>query len=390
MTERQVTMSQKEAGRLQVVQGALERRLSQAAAAGRLQLSVRQVKRLARRYRDEGAAGLVSRRRGQRPNNAIAAARRDEVLALIEARYPDFGPTLAHEKLTEAHNYRVSVETLRQWLIAAGRWQSNARPAARIHPSRPRRAGLGELIRIDGSPHDWFEGRAPACTLMVFIDDAASRLMARRFVPAETTQAYMDTLRTYLTHYGRPVALYSDRHSIFRVNQRHQERRRTQFSRRPETLDIEPSHARTPEAKGRVERANRTLQDRLVKEMRLHGISRSEAANAFPPDFMADYNRRFAVEPRNPNDAHRPVLHTPAELALIFALHHHRTLSKNLSLQFRHHTYHILGKGQGYRLRDATVTIVQAVDDTIQILHFHRPRQHFHFVKPACAVTSPP
>ena len=373
MTEKHITMSQKEADRLQVVQEVLDRRLSQAAAARQLRLSVRQVKRLVRRYREAGVAGLVSRRRGKRANNAIAPALREEVLALIRERYPDFAPTFAHEKLTEVHGYRFSVETLRQWLMAAGLWQAKPRPAARIHPSRPRRPCLGELVQIDGSPHDWFEGRAPACTLIVFIDDATSRLMALHFVPAETTQAYMETLQTYLTHYGRPVALYSDRHGIFRVNQGDRDNQRTQFSRALDTLDIAPIHAHTPQAKGRVERANQTLQDRLVKELRLRNISSNAAANAFLPAFIADYNRRFAVFPADPANAHRPVLHTPEELALIFALHYPRKLSKNLSLQFRNQTCHILGKGQGYRLRGATVTVVLAFDGTFQIRYQGQP-----------------
>ena len=158
-------------------------------AARQLGLSVRQIKRLVRRYRTQGTAGLVSRRRGQRPPNARAPTLRADVLAVGRARYPDFAPTLAHEKLTEQHGDTVSVETLRQWLITAGVWQPQRRRAPRVHPRRPRRPCVGELVQIDGSPHAWFEGRAPACTLLVFIDDATSRLMALRLVPAETTQA---------------------------------------------------------------------------------------------------------------------------------------------------------------------------------------------------------
>lgn len=367
MTERHMTMSQKEVGRLSVIQAVIDKRLGQAAAARQLQLSTRQVKRLVRRYREDGAAGLVSRRRGRPSNRAIAPAVREQVLALVCDRYPDFGPTFAHEKLTDVHGYRISVETLRQWLIGAGLWQPKPRPGARIHPSRPRRPCLGELIQIDGSPHAWFEDRAPACTLIVFIDDATSRLMALRFVPAETTQAYMETLQAYLQQYGRPVALYSDRHGIFRVNQGHQNQQRTQFTRALETLDIAPIHALTPQAKGRVERANQTLQDRLVKELRLQRISTIAAAHAWLPTFIAEYNRRFAVPPANPTDVHRPVLHTPDELALIFTLHYPRKLTNNLSLQFHNHTYHILGKGQGYRLRGATVSVCQAFDGTLHI-----------------------
>lgn len=267
-------MSHREIDRLSVVQSVERRRLTQIQAASQLGLSVRQVKRLVRAYRKQGAVGLVSRHRGKRPNNAIAPAVRERALSLIRATYSDFSPTFAHEKLTEQHALNISVETLRKWMIEAGLWTPRARKSARIHQSRVRRPRAGELIQIDGSPHDWFEGRAPQCTLIVFIDDATRRLMALRFAPAETTQAYMETLSLYLGQHGRrPVALYSDRHSIFRVNNRaDDESDITQFTRALKTLDIEPIHAHSPQAKGRVERANQTLQDRLTKEIRLRGI----------------------------------------------------------------------------------------------------------------------
>ncbi|XXY98346.1 ISNCY family transposase [Acidithiobacillus sulfuriphilus] len=269
------------------------------------------------------------------PNNAFPAALREEALALVRTHYADFGPTLAVEKLAERHGHVVSAETLRQWMLAAGLWQARSRRVAAIHPRRPRRAGRGELVQIDGSPHDWLEDRGPRCTLIVFIDDATGALMALRLVPAETTQAYMETLRAYLQQHGRPVALYSDRHSIFRVNHPDREGELTQFTRALQTLDIQAIHAHSSQAKGRVERANQTLQDRLVKELRLQGIGDLEAANAFLPSFLAAFNRRYAVTPQNPIDAHRPVRHDAQEIDQILCLHHHRTLSKNLSFQFR-------------------------------------------------------
>lgn len=369
MTTGSITMSRREVDRLGVVQAVCERRLRQCDAAQQLKLSVRQVKRLCRRHREQGAAGLVSRHRGKRPNNAIADGVRDEVLALLRARYPDFGPTLAHEKLTEAHGYTCSVETVRQWMIAAGLWNAKARRKASIHQSRPRRPCRGELVQIDGSPHDWFEGRGPHCTLLVFIDDATSELLALRFVSAETTEGYMTVLREYLERHGRPVALYSDRHSIFRVNHPEHEGELTQFSRALKTLDIEPIHAHTPQAKGRVERANQTLQDRLVKELRLQGIDDMQAANAFLPTFMAAYNQRFAKAAQNGDDAHRPVLHDAAELALILCLQHTRKLSRNLSFRFHNSEYQITRHGHGYRLRGAAVTVCEGFDGHVRVLH---------------------
>ena len=272
MTKEPITLSHQELDRLSIIESILEKRLTQRQAASQLQLSTRQVKRLVRAYRLQGAAGLQSKHRGKHPNNAISDSVRQQALGLIHSHYSDFSPTFAHEKLIETHGLAFSVETLRQWMIAEGLWQPKARRKATIHQSRPRRACVGELIQIDGSPHDWFEGRGPRCTLIVFVDDATSGLMALRFATAETTQAYMETLQGYCEQHGRPVALYSDKHSIFRVNHPECEGEITQFTRAIKTLDIEPIHANTPQAKGRVERANLTLQDRLVKEMRLQVI----------------------------------------------------------------------------------------------------------------------
>ena len=227
----------REVGRVEV----LGRRLRQGEASERLGICVRQVKRLVRRYREEGARGLRSRRRGRRASNAIAPELRREILGVVRERYEDFAPTLAWEKLTEVHGYGVSVETLRKWMVAEGLWRSKKRPGARVHQSRPRRPALGELVQIDGSPHAWFEDRGRRCTLIVFIDDATSRLMALRFAQAETTEAYMRTLRGYLDQHGRPVAIYSDKHSIFRVNQKDREGDLTQFTRVLKTLDIQPA-----------------------------------------------------------------------------------------------------------------------------------------------------
>ena len=367
--EETIVMTQKAVDRLGVIQQVIGRQLRQKEAARQLGLSVRQIKRLVARYRTEGPPGLISRRLGQRPGNALSRAVRQEILERVRTHYPDFGPTLACEKLAAHHGHKLSVETLRQWMIAEGLWKPRARKSARVHQRRPRRPCRGELVQIDGSPHNWFEGRGPRCTLIVFIDDATSELMALRFAPAETTRAYMETLRAYLAQHGRPVAIYSDKHSIFRVNRPDREGELTQFTRTLRTLDIAPIHANTPQAKGRVERANQTLQDRLVKELRLAGISDIDTANAFLPGFLHDYNQRFAVAPQNPTDAHRPVLHDPQELDLIFSLHAHRKLSKNLTFQYKNREYQLTRQGRGYRLRGAQVTVCEAFDGTVTLLH---------------------
>ena len=293
MNEGVIMMSRRELDRLEVIESVSQKRLSQAEASRRLGIGVRQVKRLLRSYRQHGAGGLVSGHRGRPSNRRISMQRCRRVLDLVREWYADFGPTLAAEKLYEVHGEPVSKETLRQWMIAEGIWQARCWPEASIHPSRPRRRARGELVQIDGSPHAWFEDRGFRCTLILFADDATSQIVGGGFYALETTQAYLSVLKSYLARHGRPVALYSDRHSIFRVNRSGREEDLTQFSRALKTLDIEPLHAHSPQTKGRVERAFQTCQDRWVKELRLRGVSDRVSANACLEELIADYNGRF-------------------------------------------------------------------------------------------------
>lgn len=329
-----ITMSMREADRLKTVQAVLDRMVRVGQAAQRLGLSRRQLERLIERYKDEGAAGLVSRKRGRPSNHQLEPGVAERAIALIRERYADFGPTLACEKLSERHGLVVGVETVRSLMIAAGLWVPRKQRAARIHQPRNRRACLGELIQIDGSDHAWFEERAPACTLLVFIDDATSRLMQLHFVPTESSFAYFEATRSYLERHGKPVAFYSDKASIFRTLRESTDfgRGATQYGRALFELNIDILCANSSQAKGRVERANLTLQDRLVKELRLRGISTREAANAFAPQFMADFNGRFAKPPRRDFDAHRPV-RADEDLDLIFTWRLQRKVSLSLTLQ---------------------------------------------------------
>ena len=369
MSEKTLALSKNELHRLRVIQAVIEKRMRQREAAEELGLGVRQVQRLVQHYRAQGEAGLVSRQRGKAPGNQKPAALREQVLALAQAHYSGFGPTLLCEKLAAREGIALSKETLRQWLLAEGLCHSRPRKVPRVHPSRPPRERLGELVQIDGSPHAWFEERGPRCTLLVFVDDATKRLLALRFVPAETTQAYMETLGQYLIEHGRPVALYSDRHSIFANNRHPAEGEPTQFTRALLTLDIAPIHAHTPQAKGRVERVNKTLQDRLVKELRLEGLSDMATANAWLPQFMAQYNARFGVPPQDPVNAHRKVLHDPAELALVLSLHHTRRLSKNLTCQFKNRLYQVVAKGPCYTMRQSAILVSEAFSGEVQLIY---------------------
>jgi transposase len=281
------TMSARELNRFAVLGRVIERRLTQRRAAAQLGLSLRQVERLCRALRSEGAAGLASRKRGRPSNRKLPEAVREQALGLVRARYADFGPTLACEKLTEQHGVGVSRETLRRWMIEAGLWVPRSQRPRRAHQPRPRRSCLGELVQIDGCDHEWFEDRGPRCTLLVYVDDATSRLQELRFVASESAFDYFASTQAYLERYGKPVAFYSDQASIFRVTASEAKKKRgaTQFGRALSELNIDIVCANTPQAKGRVERAHLTLQDRLVKELRLQGLSTPEAGNAYLPEF---------------------------------------------------------------------------------------------------------
>jgi hypothetical protein len=266
-----ITMSLRELDRLKCIQAVIDGELPPRRAAERLAMSTRQIRRLADRYRNEGPVGLISRRCRRPSNNRLDAALESQVIAILRERYADFGPTLATEKLTERHQIVLAKETVRRIQIDAGLWIPRKLRPPKIQQPRTRRACVGELIQIDGCEHHWFEDRAPLCTALVFVDDATSRLMAVRFAGTESTFAYFEALREYLERYGKPLALYSDKATIFRVNRPGAVNGPgyTQFSRALYELNIDGICANTPAAKGRVERAHLTLQDRLVKEFRL-------------------------------------------------------------------------------------------------------------------------
>jgi Winged helix-turn helix len=330
-----VSMSKKEFDRLEVLLGVRSGRLRVADACELLGLKRRHIFRLLAGLKHGGAASLVSKRRGRPSNNRLPEAYRDLALSLVRERYADFGPTLAAEKLAEVHGCMISRETLRVWMIAAGLWVDRRHRLPSPHQPRRRRDCLGELVQIDGSEHAWFEDRAAKCTLLAFVDDATSRLMHLRFVASESAFDYFRATRTYIETHGKPVAFYSDKHGIFRVNAKDAAggNGTTQFGRALTELNIDILCANSPQAKGRVERAFGTLQDRLVKELRLAGLSTVEAANAWLPGFIEDYNRRFGRAPANAKDLHRPL--TEAEnIDEILAWREERSVTRNLTLRY--------------------------------------------------------
>lgn len=376
-------MSAKELTRLEVMQRLKEKRLLQKEAATLLGLSVRQVKRVWRKYRKQAAKGLVSAKRGKASNHRLDASVVQQALDLVKKKYSDFGPTLAHEKLVEADQIRISRESVRKIMIEEGLWKPRRKKKEQVHQMRERRACFGELVQIDGSDHAWFEARGERCTLLVFIDDATGKLLELWFVDEETFFGYCEAARHYFEREGKPVAFYSDKHGIFRVNIAQPQgttQGLTQFGRAMQELDIQIICANSPQAKGRVERANQTLQDRLVKELRLRNLSTLDAGNAYLEEFRADFNRRFAIPPRSTHAAHRPLLSTE-NLDRIFTRQRSTTLSKNLTVQYNKIIYQIQTNRPTYALHKAQVLICENAKGEVTILYKNKPLAYTTFKK---------
>ena len=357
-------MTEKEVDRVYIIKQVINRQITQAKAAELLNLKERQVRNLITAFIREGKRGLISKQRGKPSNRAYQQRFKSQIMALVGERYPDFGPTFAAEKLKEYHSIKISDETLRTWMIEEHLWIPRKR-RSRSHPSRPRREYFGELTQIDASIHPWFEDRGEKCALIVFIDDATSLVTALHFCPSESLSGYFKALEKHLVKYGRPRGLYSDRHSIFGggENMHH-----AQFIRVLKELDIQSLLARSPQAKGRVERANRTLQDRLVKEMRLRNISNINDANEYLNEFLEKFNQKFSKEPRGQFDAHRP-LDLGADLERILTRLEMRTVSKDLCISIHTKYYKILESPMSNKLRKQKVEIREKQDGSFKIFY---------------------
>ena len=360
-----LTMSNKEVNRMPIMEKLVKKEIKQRKAARILGLSVRQVRRLKKRYKREGTKGLIHKNRGRVSNRRVPSEETNRAIEIIKKCYWDFGPTFALEKLKKHHQATFGRETLRKAMIEAEIWKPKRQKRPKIHQMRKRRDQRGELVQIDGSPHAWFEDRRPKCCLLVFIDDATSELLWLEFVESETTNAYFKAVFGYLKKDGKPLAFYSDKHGIFRINNSKggssatsDSNGLTQFGRAMKKLGIELISAHTAQAKGRVEKANLTLQDRLVKELRLRGINTIQEANKYLPEFIKEFNRKFAVKPKDPEDAHRLLL-TTENLEEILIKKHARILSKNLELQYKNILYQIQTKRPTYAMRNARVIVAE-------------------------------
>ena len=329
-----VLMSERDVQRIEVLSEVLSGRRTVASAGTVLAITARQVNRLLIRFREDGGGGLIHKGRGQSSNHSASAGVREYVLELVKSKYADFGPTLATEVLLAKHDIQVGRETLRSWMLEEGLWQSRKQRRS-FHQPRLRRESYGELIQIDGSDHRWFEQRGQPCTLLVFIDDATSKLMQLRFVPSESTDFYFAALKGYVNDHGCPVAvLLRQAHRLPRQQARREGWLRNDAVRscagRAQHRD--PLREFKP-GKGRVERANRTLQDRLVKELRLENVCDMDTGNAFLPGFMKHYNEKFSLSAVKAEDLHRRLNVQPTRLADILCHREQRHVGQWLRQQ---------------------------------------------------------
>ena len=379
MEPERMELSQRERDRLKVLHEVEEGHLTQVEAARRLHLSDRQVRRLLVRVRAAGDGGVIHRLRGRSSNRKIPARIRQRSLRrLRQPCYAGFGPTLAAEHLARA-GIRVSHETLRGWMSAAGLWRPRRQKVAAVHVWRERRAAFGELVLLDTSEHAWLEGRGPKLCLIALIDDATSRLWAR-FVEHDTTEENLRTLEGWLRRYGRPLALYTDKDSIFqpagppaREEQLRGEPARTQFGRALAELGIEWIAAHSPQAKGRIERLFETLQDRLIKEMRVADINNLEAANRFLEiTFLPQWEERFTVQPRHKQDAHRP-LGREHRLEQILSVRVARTVASDSTVKWQGQRWGVPREAVCAGLRGARVEIERRLDGS----HWLRFRRRY-------------
>lgn len=361
-------MTDKEIQRLAVLQDVQDQRITQVRAAEILNLSTRQITRLLHKFNQDGISGLAHASRGQPGHRRHDEAIKSECLSLISEHLLGFGPTLAHEKLVSMFGINIPIETIRRWMTANDLWIPRAKRQKRPYQPRYNRDCFGELIQIDGSYHDWFEGRAAKCCLLVYIDDATGKLLHLRFCEAETTFDYMLSTRAYIEQYGKPLAFYSDKHSVFRVNQSsNKDTNITQFGRILSELNIDIIFANSPQAKGRVERANRTLQDRLIKEMRLEGINSIQEANTWLPCFIEQFNQKFAKCARNSKNLHRPITESKTELDDIFTWKEPRKVTKSLTITYDKCVYILEANVLNQKLIGQYITFLEYPDGTIAI-----------------------
>lgn len=329
-----LTMSDKELKQAKMFELLKSRKIGQKEAAVRLDISPRWIRKKLKRYLEDGDKGLIHGSRGRASPRSWDEKEKKLLIELLGQEWKEFGPTFAAEKLEELHGIEVSKETVRKAMIEAGIWKAKS-VRSKHRQRRERRALFGAMIQLDGSPHDWFEGRGPRCCLIVFIDDATSQIVWMAFAPSESNESLMRATKDYVQAHGSPKSFYVDHGSVFHVNLNNQENdKKTQWERACTQLGIEVIHAHSPQAKGRVERCNKTMQDRLVKDMRLAKICSIEQANEFlkTSKFIEEHNAKYAVKPSQEGSAHSDI--SGHDLDDIFSIHEERVLTNDFTVMF--------------------------------------------------------
>lgn len=360
-----ILMTIQEAERLRLLKNHADGLIPLTKVSNLLNISYRQTKRIWNTFKECGEKGLVSKKRNNK-NHSLDPEIEKTIPSIIKEYYHDYGATLITEKLEEKHQIKVSKETVRKLMIKHGLRQAKQQKKIKVYQRRKRRSCLGELIQIDGSPHDWLEERGPYCTLLLAVDDATGRLTAARFELEETTEGYFRLMENHLQLHGKPVCLYTDKYSSFRVNHGEDRSKPTQFARAMKELDIKMITANSPQAKGRIERANGVLQDRLVKELREKGLSTIEEANFFLPAYLEVYNKRFGKTPTSAFNAHRELDHNQ-DLDQILCSKKARKISKNLEVRYKNEIYQIQAPNRVNRLRGAGVQVIEKMNGEIFI-----------------------
>jgi molybdenum-dependent DNA-binding transcriptional regulator ModE len=366
--EEDILMNNKEVERCLVLEMVNKKELKLSVAAEQMGVCYRQAKRLFRAYKQRGKAGLVSKHRGKRSNRGIPAELEKRARGFLVEHYADFSAVFAMEKLHKQHGIKLSREKVRQLMIQAGVYQSRRKRSAKgvVHQRRRRRERFGELIQIDGSFHDWFEGRAEKSTLIAGIDDATGRIVSAHFEARESTNGYFRMAEQHFRKFGLPQAYYSDKYGVFRVNHGEGPRKKTQFTAAMNRLRVEVICAHSPQAKGRIERLFGTLQDRLVKEMRLRGISSVKEANLFLLSYIEEHNEQFGVSPTNPIDAHRSLKHD-FDLSKILCKRRARKVTKNLEVSWGSRILQIQAPDRANRLKGVRVEVLETARGEIFI-----------------------
>jgi transposase len=369
MAERDIiTMSQKEMKRLHVIHKVREGLLTEKQAAEIISLSERQIRRIVRRIREEGDRGIQHRSRGKESNRRLPQELVERVRRLYQERYQGFGPTLMAEKLSELEGIAISKETIRRWLISSGHWQKGRK--GRTHRQwRERKSHYGEMLQLDGSHHDWFAGRRPKCVLLAYIDDATNRVYGR-FYEYEGTIPAMDSFKRYILKHGIPLSVYMDKHTTYKSTAEPSLEEEisgttplSEFGRALTELAVQIIHAHSPQAKGRIERLFKTLQDRLVKEMTIRGINTVAEANRYLNTYLAVHHKRFAVKAKEPSDLHRDIP-TGLNLDKILCIRTKRTLRNDFTIAHNRKLYQI-----EQHVRTKELTVEEMVNGSMFISH---------------------